>query len=114
MNKLILKPGREKAVKQRHHWIFSGAVQQYPENCNGDIVPVVSADNSFLGCAYCNRKSNIVARMISFDEIDPLKAIQDSLEAAVDLRQQLFVDDRTNAYRLINAEGDSLPGLIVD
>lgn len=112
---IILKPGKEKAVRNRHHWIFSGAVQQYPTFSDGDILTVRSSSGDLLGSAYFNRKSGIVGRMVAFDNTPPLEAIQNSLDAALAMRGVLFNNPKiTNAYRLVNGEGDRLPGLIVD
>lgn len=115
MNKpVILKPGKEKALKHRHHWIFSGAVAQFPNFEDGDILHVHTTKGELLGSAYFNRKSSIVGRMIAFDATPPLEAMRQNIDAAIALRQQLFSKAKTNAYRLINGEGDCLPGLVVD
>ncbi len=110
---VILKKGKERAIKNRHHWIFSGAVESMPSFENGGVLPVRSAEGEFLGYAYFNTNSSIVGRMLSFDETPPEKAIEESIESALALRR-VFFNESTNAYRLINAEGDRLPGLIVD
>lgn len=112
--KVVLKLGKEKAILNRHHWIFSGAVAQLPTFENGALLPVYSHGGALLGTAYFNRCSTIVGRMIAFDETAPLLAIEQRLQQAFDLRQTLFDPSITNAYRLINAEGDGLPGLIID
>lgn len=112
--KIVLKPGKEKPINQRHHWIFSGAISRLPDNCNGEIVPVYSSQNVLLGHAYLNTRVNIVGRMISFGNADPLIEIERSLKNAIALRNKLIEHQSTNAYRLINGEGDGLPGLIVD
>jgi 23S rRNA (cytosine1962-C5)-methyltransferase len=114
MNAVVLKQGRDKAVRNRHHWIFSGAVHRFPDFEDGDILPVQSAGGELLGHAYFNRKSSIVGRMISFDDEPPGKAIRASFERALALRARFFAPAMTNAVRLINAEGDGLPGLVVD
>jgi 23S rRNA (cytosine1962-C5)-methyltransferase len=109
----ILKKNKEKAIRQRHHWIFSGAVQKLPDFDDGDILPVESSAGEILGYAYFNRKSAIVARMLSFGRTPPLEAVEKNLAAAILLRKKL-VEPNTNAYRLVNGEGDGLPGLVVD
>jgi 23S rRNA (cytosine1962-C5)-methyltransferase len=111
---VILKPGKDKAIKNKHHWIFSGAIASLPEFTDGDILKVYSAQNEFVGSAYFNRKSAIIGRMVSFDETPPLTAVQMNLDAAIKMRSSLFEKSQTNAYRLVNGEGDFLPGLIVD
>jgi 23S rRNA (cytosine1962-C5)-methyltransferase len=110
---LVLRRDKDKAVRNRHHWIYSGAVQSLPDVPDGSLVGVRAADGAFLGHAYINRKCSILGRMVNFDETPPLEAIDDSLDRAFALRK-LFFDEATTAYRLVNAEGDGLPGLIVD
>jgi 23S rRNA (cytosine1962-C5)-methyltransferase len=109
-----LKPGKDKAIRNRHHWIFSGAIASIPEFEAGSILPVHSDDGTFLGSAYFNRKSSIIGRMVSFGAEDPREAIENNIKKAAALRQFLFSGSDTNAYRLINGEGDALPGLVVD
>lgn len=111
---VILRKNKDKAIRNRHHWIFSGAVKSFPPHFeNGSILGVSSFEGQHLGYAYFNRKCSIVGRMISFDRTLPLEAIKKSLKDAFSLRQQLF-DEKTNAFRLVNGEGDNLPGLVVD
>lgn len=114
-NAAILKPGKDKAIRNRHHWIFSGAIQSLPKQMqDGDFLPVYSSANEFLGTGYFNRQSKIIGRMITFDETPFLDCIQQKLDSALSLRHSLFNPNITNAYRLINGEGDGLPGLIID
>ena len=107
---VILKPGREKAVRQRHHWIFSGAIHSLPAFEDGDLLPVYSAQGEVLGSGYFNHQSGIIGRMITFDETPPLQALEQRLEAAIKLRQGWLDLAQTNAYRLVNGEGDGIPG----
>lgn len=110
---LILLPGKEKPILQRHHWIFSGAVKNFPEVENGSLVAVKDYRGNHLGYAYVNRDCSLIARMISFGSETPEKALETNLERAIKLREKFFREE-TNAYRLINGEGDNLPGLVVD
>lgn len=113
-NPIVLKPGRERSVKNRHHWIFSGAVESLPGGAeDGEVLKVESHSGEMLGHAYINRKSGIVGRFVSFGEEEPMGAIERHLKQALDYRSALF-DAKTTGYRLVNAEGDNLPGLIVD
>lgn len=111
---VTLKPGKEKPVRNRHHWIFSGAIAKLPEFTNGDCLQVCSSTGEKLGWGYFNTKTMISGRMLSFDETLPEDAISRNLEAAVAMRSRLFDHATTNAYRLVNGEGDLLPGLIID
>lgn len=117
MNKhagVVLKPGRDKAIRQHHHWIFSGAVKTLPAFEDGDILPVYAIDGQLLGNGYFNRRSGIIGRMLTFDASPYLETMERRLEAALELRRELFKGHDTNAYRLINGEGDGIPGLILD
>lgn len=114
MQTIILKPGKEKALLNFHHWIFSGAVASCPTFEDGDILQVYSANKQLLGSAYFNKHSGIMGRMIAFGDKNPTDAVRESLESACHLREKLISTTHTNAYRLINGEGDALPGLIVD
>lgn len=113
-SQVVLKTGKEKPIRNRHHWIFSGAVASLPDFADGECLPVVTGDGEHLGFGYFNRKAKIVGRMLSFDETAPEKAIVVHLENALTLRRALFSKKDTNAYRLVNGEGDLLPGLIID
>ncbi len=114
MDSVILKPGRDKAVRNRHHWIFSGAVREWPDFENGDILAVRSANGDMLGHAYFNRKSSIAGRMVSFGDTPPEDAIRENVTKSLELRRRFFDPAVTNAFRVINAEGDFIPGLIAD
>lgn len=110
---LRLKTGKDKPLLNRHHWIFSGAVSSIPDVPNGSLVQVVSQQGSLLGTAYINRRSSILGRMVAFGATDPEQAIISSIEKAIALRAS-YLPPQTTAYRVINGEGDALPGLIVD
>lgn len=111
---LQLKPGREVPLRNLHPWIFTGAVEAFPDAEDGSIVEVRSAENHVLGFATVNRKTSIGARMISFKPGDPLEAVRKNILSAVELRRGLFDPSETTAFRIINSEGDNLPGFIVD
>lgn len=115
--RIILKPGREKPVLNRHPWIFSGAVKSVEGSPNdGDVVAVVDHRGDFLARGYLNRRSQIVLRLLTWDEGQAIDASfwRSRLEQALARRQSLAEDPSTNAYRLVNAESDLLPGLVVD
>jgi 23S rRNA (cytosine1962-C5)-methyltransferase len=111
---VVLKPGRDKAVRNKHHWIFSGAIRDLPEFEDGAVLPVQSSGGELLGHGYFNRKSSITGRMIAFGAEPPEAAVRRSVERALALRAAFIDPAVTNARRLVNAEGDGLPGLIAD
>ena len=110
--RVVLKPTKEKALKKKHPWIFTGALQEKPTNCFGDIFPVYSSRDELLGHAFCNNHApTIFGRMISWEEADPLISLKKSFTDSIKLRQLIC---GSNAVRLVHAEADMLPGLIVD
>lgn len=117
MKKIWLNKGKEQSVLRRHPWIFSGAVRKAEDGLQeGDLVAVYSSQNQLLGVGHF-QPGNIAVRIFEFGpaEVDALFWRQ-KIGQACALRKQLgLVDSKdTTAYRLVFAEGDSLPGLIVD
>jgi 23S rRNA (cytosine1962-C5)-methyltransferase len=114
---LTLKPGRDKPVRQRHPWVFSGAVERIQGlAADGDLVRVCDAAGGFLAAGYLNRRSQIVVRLLTWDQDEAVDGAfwKRRLERAVQGRSRLIADPDTDAYRLVNAESDGLPGLILD
>jgi 23S rRNA (cytosine1962-C5)-methyltransferase len=115
---LVLKTGREKPVKNRHPWIFSGAIKAIKgdEPPPGSIVDVVRNNGEWLARAYYNPSSQITARILTWniDESIDTAYWTDRIETALALRQKFLLLPDTNAFRLVNAESDGIPGLIVD
>jgi len=114
MKKVILKPGKEKSLLNKHPWIFSGAILSSPSFENGEILPVFASNNQFVAQAYFHTKNSIAGRILSFAKEPVKETIHKRIIEALALRRRFFDPELTNAYRLINAEGDGLPGLIVD
>jgi 23S rRNA (cytosine1962-C5)-methyltransferase len=114
---LTLKAGRDKSVKRRHPWIFSGAVERVTgDPQSGDTVEVRSADGKPLALAAFSPRSQIRARAWSFDPAAAIDAgfFRARLQAALRLRESLPAARHTNAMRLVHGESDGLPGLVVD
>jgi 23S rRNA (cytosine1962-C5)-methyltransferase len=112
--RLSLKPDKDRPIRQRHHWIFSGAVQEMPAFEDGSPAEVFSASGEKLGIALLNKGKSIVGQMIAFGSESLEEALKSRIAGAAALRRRLFDPSFTNAFRLINTEGDGLPGLIVD
>jgi 23S rRNA (cytosine1962-C5)-methyltransferase len=116
-SQVILKKGREKSVLNRHPWIFSGAIDRVEgDPADGDVVDVWNNRARFLARGVINQQSQIVVRILTWN---PDEAIGDQfwrarIERAIRLRGSLVADPLTDAYRLVHAEADGLPGLIVD
>ncbi len=117
MIKIILKKRRDQAVRRFHPWIFSGAIYKIEgKPQDGELVEVYAANNDFLAIGHYHDGS-IAVRIISFQQT-PINASfwKEKIESAYDyrLRIGLINNNNTNCYRLLHAEGDGLPGLIVD
>ncbi|TAK40910.1 MAG: class I SAM-dependent rRNA methyltransferase [Saprospiraceae bacterium] len=117
MLQVFLKPKKDVPVRRFHPWIFSGAIDRMEgEPADGDIVGVVSNSGAYLATGHFQNGS-IAVRIFSFEKIAPGPAFWKSkLQKAFDYRRSLGLaaNPATNCYRLVNAEGDGLPGLIVD
>jgi 23S rRNA (cytosine1962-C5)-methyltransferase len=114
---LVLKPGREKSLLRRHPWIFSGAVQQVDGNpASGETVDLLSFKGDFLARAAYSPHSQIRARVWTFDPDEQVDSdlFRKRIQFALATRRTLNVAQFSDAYRLVYAESDSLPGLIVD
>jgi 23S rRNA (cytosine1962-C5)-methyltransferase len=132
---LILKPEREKSLLRRHPWIFSGAVhhvealRQAQDIASGETVNLLSSIGDFLARAAYSPASQIRARVWTFEPDEAVDAdfFHRRIQAAIQARAILGYKTNeltentekkdsvnSNAYRLIHAESDGLPGLIVD
>lgn len=117
MPSIKLKKGRDKSFNRNHPWIFSGAVDSVKDvNTNGETVDIISGDGKFLGYGSYSSHSQISVRVLSFnpDEKIDRAFFKQRIENAILFRKQIINYELTNSYRLINAESDSLPGLVVD
>ncbi len=118
MQKIIIKKGRERSMINRHPWIYSGAIQTVPEAELGEILSIYSIDNRLIGYGFYAPGTQIVCRVFEYtnQEIDVLSQSYwtDKFRKAFNIRRRFIISEQTNAYRLINAEGDFFPGLIAD
>ena len=119
---IFLRAGREKSLLRRHPWIFSGAVERVDgAPANGDTLAVRDEAGDFLAWAAYNASSQITARVWSWreDEIIDAEFFRRRLSAALEARSTLLPRTQVggglnNGARLVHAESDGLPGLIVD
>lgn len=116
MKTVHLHPKRDFSLLRRHPWVFSGAiaaVDGIPEK--GETVRVLSSDGAMLGVGAYSPESQIRIRLWCFDDREINAAfIAGRLAVAIGGRAIFLGEDATNACRLVNAEADGLPGLIVD
>ncbi len=114
---LILHNNKTQAVKRFHPWVFSGAVKRKDGNPDqGDVVEVFSESGEYLGIGHFGTGS-VSVRIFSFDKVTSLDDLwKKKLQNAFLLRRNIGLTENktTNAYRLVNAEGDGIPGLVID
>lgn len=117
MAQLILAPGKERSVFKRHPWLFAGSIAHLSGRARaGDTVDIVADDGRPLGRAAFSPKSQIRARLWTFD---PAETIDDAffkrrVATAVVRRAALPELAGQAGVRLIHAESDGLPGVIAD
>ncbi len=114
---IILKPGKDHSLKRFHPWVFSGAIKQINGKvASGDIVEVTTDQGKYLGTGHY-AEGSIAVRIFSFEGYEDSVAFwKKKLNAAFNLRKNLGLTGNasSNIYRLVHAEGDGLPGLIID
>ena len=113
---IILNPNREKSLLRRHPWIFTGAVHHVDGNpASGATVDLISSEGHFLARASYSPISQIRARVWTFtDEPVDKEFFRKRIKSALALRDTCHLTRDTDSYRLIHAESDGIPGLIVD
>ncbi|MCW5849276.1 MAG: class I SAM-dependent rRNA methyltransferase [Anaerolineae bacterium] len=114
--RVLLKPGKEKPVRNAHPWVFSGAIARVEgQPRDGDVVDVADAGGAFLARGFYNRQSQLTVRLFAWDEDETLDGrwLRERIAQALAWRQRCTPPD-TNAYRVVFSEADGVPGLIVD
>lgn len=115
MRAIVLKKGKEQILSKKHHWIFSGAIASYPKDYeDGDLIAICSHNKEVLGWGYFNRRCSLAGRIVSFGTLEVYSSIRETLLRAINLRRNFLENIHTTACRLVNGEGDGLPGLIID
>ncbi len=113
---ITLNKGKDKAAWQLHPWVFSGAIDKLTQKPqNGEIVKVFNCDREFIAFGVYNEHSRVAIRLLEWhpDRIVDESWWRDRIQRAIALRSHLL-NDANNTVRLIFAEADFLPGLIVD
>jgi 23S rRNA (cytosine1962-C5)-methyltransferase len=115
MQRIFLKKGREAPILRGHPWIFSGAI----EKVEGDgedigVADIFDSQKNWIARGLSSVKSQIRVRVVTWKN-EPINRefFSRRLSQALSFRET-YLSPTTNAYRLINGEGDFLPGLIVD
>ncbi len=110
---LEIRQGREKSILQRHPWVFSGSV--FRERGEGPVCELVDRKGLRLAWGLHSPNSPLKARILEFRGYEPgrERIVGERVREAVALRRLACPSD-TDAIRLVNAEGDGLPGVTVD
>ena len=114
---LILKKGKEKSLYRKHPWVFSGAIHKtLGKPAEGDIVEIHDCDGNFLAKGHYQNDSIIVKVLTFNDEEINYDFWKQNFLSAIEYRRKFgfFDNPNTNVFRLVNGEGDNMPGLIAD
>ena len=117
MMRLILKPERDKSIRHRHPWVFSGAVARRSGPVSpGETVDIIGHDGVWLARGTASTHSQMIARLWTWNPDEEIDAalIQSRLERAIAGRAALAADPDTTAYRLVFSESDSAGPAIED
>jgi len=118
MKKVTLKHKRTAAVRRFHPWVFSGAIYSVDEGVkDGEVVEVLGPKGDYLATGHYQHGGSISVRIFSFEQTDAGQEFwNQKIQQAYDYRNALgFINNEaTNCYRLMHAEGDGAPGLIID
>ncbi|MBO4488136.1 MAG: class I SAM-dependent rRNA methyltransferase [Bacteroidales bacterium] len=116
MKQIRIRKGKERSLQRFHPWVFSGAVARKDKGLqDGDIVEVTDQEGRFLAMGHY-ADSSIMVRVFSFEPVTPNDDFwRGKVQRALDYRHTIGLpDSRTTMFRLVNGEGDGLPGLIID
>jgi 23S rRNA (cytosine1962-C5)-methyltransferase len=112
--RLVLKPGRDESPRRRHPWVFSGAVASSSGDGSDGVAEIVGARGEPLGIGAYSPRSQIVARIWSFEgRLPDLDLFRERFTAARRLRAEILPPE-TTGYRAVNSEGDLCPGVLLD
>ncbi|NVO00894.1 MAG: class I SAM-dependent rRNA methyltransferase [Geobacteraceae bacterium] len=116
VEKRVLGAESVRMVQLGHPWIIAdGFTKKWPSSKAGDLLELVDPDGRYVATALSDPAERVVARIISRKRVElDLSWIKGRLQRAISIRQSFIDPDATNAYRLVNGEGDYLPGLTVD
>jgi len=114
--RITLRPGKEKSLQRRHPWVFSGAIASKDKDLHdGDIVEVYDAQRQYLATGHY-QPTTIAVRLFSFEQRSIDRDFwREKLLNAIEFRRKILLPNpQTTMYRLVNGEGDGMPGLIID
>jgi len=115
--RVVLKSGKDQSIRRFHPWVFSGAIKKIEGPAReGELVDLYDNKDEYLASGHYQQGS-IAVRVMSFEPVETNQQFWDQrIDNAWRLREKigLVSDPQTNVFRWINAEGDAMPGLIVD
>jgi len=117
MGSITLKSGRESSLLRRHPWIFAGAIGKADASLKcGETVDILAADGRRLAVGAYSPDSQIRLRIWTFNSEGNITPgfFKQRIARAIEARHLLALQNTCSAYRLVNAESDALPGVIVD
>jgi 23S rRNA (cytosine1962-C5)-methyltransferase len=118
--RISIKRGKEKPLLNHHPWVFSGAVEQVVDACDGELVEVYDSGGDWLGRGAYNARSQIAVHIWTFEEHELVNRefFMSRLKSSISRRDKTNSSDHAGWYRsacrLVNAESDGMPGLVVD
>lgn len=115
MNKIFLNPKEEDRIQLGHPWVFDNEIGRYQGDCNnGEVVEVYTKAGHFLGRGIINKNSKISVRLFTRKKEEEIDAafFASRVRDALEMRKKFY--RREDSYRLLFAEADLVPGLIVD
>ena len=112
--RLFLRPGREKSLRNRHPWVFDGAIAREEGPREAALADAIDARGNRIASGFYSAHSQIRLRAIAFGEDELSEALLRARIAAAVARRAPILDGGTTACRLIHSEGDDLSGLIAD
>ncbi len=115
-DKRIVGPETVRMLELGHPWVVADAyTKKWPPGQPGQLVELCDGQGRFLATALLDPADRVVARVLDRQRIRLDRGwLMKRVQAAIDLRRNHADLTETDAYRLVNAEGDGLPGLTVD
>jgi 23S rRNA (cytosine1962-C5)-methyltransferase len=117
VHSIRLKKGKDKAVRQLHPWVFSGAIESIKgKPASGEIIRLTDHEDKFMAYGFYNNQSRVAVRLLEWNENTDINESwwRNRIRKAVEARSDLLDSGETDTCRLIFSESDFLPGLIVD
>lgn len=116
MRALYLKPKEHRRLLSGHLWVFSNELREVPRDiAAGETVQLFTHDGRLLGTGFFNPQSLIAFRLLTRSEEQPDREFfRKKIMEAYRLREKLYPETETNAWRLVHGESDGLPGLVID